>query len=204
MGQSDIKLVNRSGSLDPLDHLWMYWNNLRDRAPVPARCDVRPAALGPALPHACVIERQIGGVPRFRVVGGLMNDLLGMDVRGMPVTSLFSVGLRARLSSAMDQVFEAPSVLTASVTSTGSYGAPGLSARLMFLPLMDQDNRISRALGGIALDGAIGVTPRRFDQLVTLEGDPLNNGVKTAAGPRVTVERTKKAALSERPYLRLV
>ncbi|MEO0358357.1 MAG: PAS domain-containing protein [Pseudomonadota bacterium] len=196
MGHPDFRVIAAKPGFDPLDVLWAHWNGLRTAGPVPRRSDVRPAQLGAALECAFVLEWTAAQHARFRVVGGTVNDLLDMDVRGMPFTALFDPGTRALANTYLRHVFETPSVLSMTMTSNGHYGSPGLDARLIILPLLDDQMRPTRAIGCIDVQGDIGETPRRFDTIKSVEQDMLG----AALGP---VDRgaasTQPAAVTDRP-----
>lgn len=62
-----------------------YWDELRQGRAVPTRADVQPAGIGDGLDYAFILERIAPGAARFRLAGRHLVDLMGMEVRGMPL-----------------------------------------------------------------------------------------------------------------------
>jgi hypothetical protein len=91
-----------------------------------------------------------------------LNDLMGMEVRGMPLSALFDPMARADLERVLARVFTGNAVATLVLEATRGLGRPTLSARLLLLPMLGDSGHPDLALGCITLDGGIGRTPRRF------------------------------------------
>ena len=66
-----------------------YWEGLRAGRPMPDRAEVDPRGLGDALEFAFLLEHVAPGIGRVRISGMHLRDLLGMEVRGMPLTAVF-------------------------------------------------------------------------------------------------------------------
>lgn len=145
-----------------LTQLRAYWEALRDGGPPPMRSAVDPRGIAGALEHAFVVERVAPGVARFRVAGMHLCDLMGMEVRGMPLSALLEPEDRAVLSAGLEQVFSAPAVFEARLESPRSMGRPALEAQVLILPLRDWRGQPNVAMGGIVASGEIGRAPRRF------------------------------------------
>lgn len=139
-----------------------YWEALRDGAALPLRSQINPRGIEGALSHAFLIERVAIGLVRFRIAGMHLTDLMGMDVRGMPLSSMFEPAARSALAQALEQVFAAPSILEMSLEAERGLGRPALEARLLILPLASPEGEPKLALGGIVGEGQIGRSPRRF------------------------------------------
>ena len=73
-----------------------YWDELRQGRAVPTRADVQPAGIGDGLDYAFILERIAPGAARFRLAGRHLVDLMGMEVRGMPLCSVLNAGSRGR------------------------------------------------------------------------------------------------------------
>ncbi len=178
-----------------------YWNALRGARLVPGRLEIDPRGIEGALANAFVVERIAPGVARLRLAGSHVTDLMGMDVRGMPLCALIAPEHRARFAGYLDEVFCAPARLVMDLGAERALGKPRCEGRMVLLPLTDSENRITRALGVLCTRGAIGRTPRRFtmqaQRLVPLTGpQPL---------PRITPPPVRQATTpSHAPYLRLV
>lgn len=147
---------------NPLSELRAYWEALRDGGAPPMRSAVDPRGIAGALEHAFVVERVASGMARFRVAGMHLCDLMGMEVRGMPLSSLFEPEDRATLSAGLDQVFAAPSIFEARLEAPRGLGRPALEAHLLILPLRDWRGQPGVAMGGLLATGEIGRAPRRF------------------------------------------
>ncbi|WP_236626205.1 PAS domain-containing protein [Actibacterium mucosum] len=194
-----------------------YWEGLRNGRSLPARADVDPRGLERALPYAFVAERIAPGIARFRVAGQHLHDLMGMDVRGMPLSSLFVPAARERLSELVEEVFESPRVTRVSLNSGRGMGRPALEAALLLLPLLNDKGEVSRALGCLISEGHIGRLPRRFSiaALQTRDlttGDTVTEPMHHASGANApsgfaeaaTTFAPAKRPDGERPALRLV
>ena len=95
------------------------------------------------------------GLARFRIAGSHMNELIGLDVRGMPISAIFAGSDRDDLSQGMEAVFDHPAVLRLAVESPSGFGRK--------LPLRSDLGEVSRALGVVVMEGEIGRTPRRLE-----------------------------------------
>lgn len=142
-----------------------YWDSLRQGRAIPNRSDVEPQGIRAALDYAFILERIAPGAARFRLAGRHLVDLMGMEVRGMPVCSLLNPDSRGRLSDVLETVFKGPQIAEIVMSSRAAYGRPVLSGRLLLLPLKSDLGDITRALGCLVAEGGIGRGPRRFDIL---------------------------------------
>lgn len=165
-----------------------YWTALRDGAPLPARARIDPRGIERALAHAFVLERLAPGVARFRLAGLHLSDLMGMEVRGMPLTALFLPEARAAAAQAAERAFTGPARVTLHLAGETGIGRPPLQARMVLLPLLEGDGTVARLLGALQATGPIGRSPRRL-----LVGD-------TGIEPLVaTAPRPQPPALAEPP-----
>lgn len=168
-----------------------YWHALRGRRAVPRRSEVDPRGIERALERTFILEQVAPGVGRLRIAGSHLTDLMGMEVRGMPLTALFSPTARDALSVCLDQLCRTPSTMILSLVSEQAMGKPKLTGRMLLLPLRSEDGAINRVLGCLDSNGLIGVAPRRFTiaacHTTTLEGDDLTER-DAAAAPRYEPE----------------
>lgn len=139
-----------------------YWEGLRQAGALPRRDEIDPRGIARALENTFLIERVAPGIARFRIAGMQLHDLMGMDVRGMPLSSLIEPAGRNRLSEALEQVFVGPNALEVWLEGERGIGRPALAGRLLILPLTAQRGDVALAMGCLALDGALGRAPRRF------------------------------------------
>jgi len=168
-----------------------YWHALRGRRAVPRRAEVDPRGIERALERTFILEQVAPGVGRLRIAGSHLTDLMGMEVRGMPLTALFSPTARDALSVCLDQLCRTPSTMILSLVSEQAMGKPKLTARMLLLPLRNEEGVINRVLGCLDSNGLIGVAPRRFTiaacHTTALEGDDLTEGEAVVA-PRYAPE----------------
>lgn len=153
-----------------------YWQALRGDAPFPRRDQIDPRGIAGALDQSFLIERIGPGIAKFRLAGMRMSELMGMDLRGMPISALIAPPDRDRFARALEPVFATPSILDARMEAERGLGRPALSARMLILPLADRNGQPVLALGCLALgDGPVGRSPRRFAIASTLR-ETLNTG----------------------------
>lgn len=168
-----------------------YWHGLRGDDVVPLRSSVDPRGIERALEYAFVVERIAPGVARFRLAGTHLNDVIGMEVRGMPVTAFFTPAHRKLVAGAVEEVFSGPKIAELTLSAERGIGKPPMDAKLILLPLRSERGDISRALGCLVSIGQIGRTPRRYDvdatRLVPLSQEPqLQADNLTTILPNVT------------------
>ena len=151
-----------AGRFAMLAEVRAYWEGLRHAGDLPRRDDLDPRGIAGALENTFLLERVAPGVARFRLAGMQLHDLMGMDVRGMPLSSLIEPAARNRLSEALESVFAGPGTLEVWLEGERGIGRPALEARLLILPLISARGEVGLALGCLALHGALGRAPRRF------------------------------------------
>lgn len=139
-----------------------YWEALRIGDMLPRRERVDPRGIAGALEHSFLIERIGPGLARFRIAGMAFNDLIGMDIRGMPMSSLFLGDARLTLQISLERVFHAPAILNLDLEAERGLGRPAMTARMMVLPLLDHQGGSDLAIGCIEIAGEIGRAPRRL------------------------------------------
>ncbi len=157
----------RAGWCRPLRQVEAYWQARCVAGQVPPRSAIDPRGIEAALHHAFVAEEIAPGHARLRLGGSHLCDLMGMEVRGMPLSALITPRARPRLSQALTQVFAGPARAVLTLAAERRLGKPALAGRLLLLPLSDDLGRVTRALGCLVTDGRIGRAPRRFEALQT-------------------------------------
>ncbi|MCV2889963.1 PAS domain-containing protein [Ruegeria aquimaris] len=155
----------RSGrSVSPIRQAEAYWSALRRHGDVPNRSDIDPRGLENILEYTFILERIAPGVARFRLAGNHLSRIVGMEVRGMPMTALFSAMARAEAAATLEHIFLAPAIAELSLISgTNSRAVSQVEARAILLPLKNDLGEISRALGVLVADGPLGAGGLRFD-----------------------------------------
>ncbi|MFV0386154.1 PAS domain-containing protein [Paracoccus sp. (in: a-proteobacteria)] len=140
-----------------------YWQSLRQGRAIPARSEIEPRSIHRSLDYAFILERIAPGAARFRLAGRHLIDLMGMEVRGMPLCAVLNPSSRGRLSDVLESVFKAPQIVEMTLTARGEYARPELHGKMLLLPLKSDLGDVTRALGCLISDGELGVAPRRFD-----------------------------------------
>ncbi|WP_339107233.1 PAS domain-containing protein [Thioclava sp. GXIMD4216] len=155
--------LNAGKARQVTSELRAYWEALRMGRTVPARSDIDPRGIERALEYAFIIERVAPGMGRFRLAGMHLNDLMGMEVRGMPMTAMFEPAGRKKVAEATEACFTGPAIAELDLIADDGIGRPALKAKLLILPLKSDLGDINRALGCLVAEGeSIGRTPRRF------------------------------------------
>lgn len=153
----------RARALFPsLGRIEAYWEGLRNGRLMPTRAEVDPRGIADALEHAFVLEKVAPGIARVRLAGMHLNDLMAMEVRGMPITAMFLPEARRELQKVIEQVLETPAVVRLTLGSDTGFTRPSLDGQMMLLPLRDASGEASRILGVLETRGRIGRGPRRF------------------------------------------
>ncbi|WP_368183594.1 PAS domain-containing protein [Aestuariibius sp. HNIBRBA575] len=192
-----------------------YWQELKGARTLPFRSEVNPARIDDALPHAFILQRVSTSMGRVRVGGQQLNNLLGMDPRGMPLTTFFTPAGRMVVAEYLRRVFEDPAIVELPLFSPRTMGRPRLSGRMILLPMNGSDGQVSMAMGAIVTDGLTGRSPRRFE--IPAEGfircdhvNDLKSVSPLAETPSMNVihgGRSRfqaKGPSAERPALRLI
>ncbi|MGJ5619188.1 PAS domain-containing protein [Sulfitobacter sp. MF3-043] len=156
-----------------------YWEALRGGNLLPKRSEVDPRGIEAALEYAFILERIAPGIARMRIAGSHLNELMGMEVRGMPLTAMFAPNARRQIADGLEDVFQTPATASLRLTSPGGVRRVTLDARMVLLPLKSDLGDVSRALGCLVSRGDIGTAPRRFD-LIEQEVRPLVPGQTVA------------------------
>lgn len=171
-----------------------YWDRLRGGRSMPSRNEVDPGEISAALEYTFIAEIVAPGVARLRVAGTHLNDLLGMEARGMPLSVYFSGASRGELSQAIRQVAQGARAQLP-LRSDAGIGKPALDGLLALMPLRDRAGQPTRLLGVLETHGQIGRLPRRF----RLAG-PVTRLVDPAVEPVSAVAPRPEG----RPFLRVI
>ncbi|MEJ8560515.1 PAS domain-containing protein [Yoonia sp. GPGPB17] len=196
--------VLKPGQNDPiLQSLEQYWQTLRNAQQLPARTEIAPSKIDRALPYAFILQRVAPGTCRFRVAGQRLHDLLKMDARGMPLTTLFHPDARAQVQQLLEEAFTGPAIVSIPLSSPGSMLRPTLTGAMLLLPLRDRENKATRMLGALVTDQDGGTRPRRFviPAGARIRHEPI--GIQLAAAQLIPRLHEKRPD-AERPALKLV
>jgi len=236
--QDDLKLSQAgaaglpvAGTHANLRGFHAHWAEARRGAAVPYRAHIDPRRIAPLLADAFVAERIAPGLTRLRIAGMNLSDLMGMEVRGMPLSSFIAPASREAFALHMVDLFDRPATLRMALCSKGGPGRPELRGTLVMLPLRSDLGDVSRALGCLLTTGATagaaggtGRAPRRFEIVhtriapVNEDGDEDEDGttgeaattdaLRVVAGGRsersLTRDNGMRDAGLSRDHLRLV
>ncbi|MBW4960853.1 PAS domain-containing protein [Sulfitobacter sp. CW3] len=185
-----------------------YWEGLRQDRLLPKRSDIDPRGIEAALEYAFILERVAPGVARMRIAGSHLSDLMGMEVRGMPITAFLSTESRRRFSDMLEELFATPAVGSLALRNeTGE-----AEGRMILLPLKSDMGDVSRMLGCFVTKGDIAADPCRFD-IENIQIRPIAvNQPAVDPAPQAPVAETRRPAprpatttgATGVPYLRLV
>ncbi len=200
-----------------------YWEDLRGMRMMPKRSEIDPRGIESALEYTFVLERIAPGMARLRIAGSHLSDLMGMEVRGMPMTSFITPSGRRQLSDALEEVFQRPAVCELRLAAESGRDKPLMDARMILLPLKSDLGDVSRILGCFVARGDIGRSPRRFDvvgvkirpitasaSVPTAQDEPAKPQVPAKPAPATGFAEEKPAfapaapKTGDVPYLRLV
>ena len=146
-----------------LSQVEAYWEGLRGTRLMPKRSEIDPRGIETALEYTFVLERIAPGMARIRIAGTHLSDLMGMEVRGMPLTSLITPPCRRQINDLLEDVCQRPTVCEVRLNAETSITKPHMDARLLLLPLKSDLGDVSRILGCLVAQGELGHAPRRFD-----------------------------------------
>lgn len=154
--------AGRSPGYAPLHQVRAYWDGLRGMDLIPRRRLIEPHGLRDALAHVFLVERIAPGLARFRLAGTHLTQIMGMEVRGMPLSALLDPVSREGARVLVEAVFSGPSIVELVLESDRGLARPALQGRMILLPVSDDDGVCNRALGCLVTEGEIGRGPRRF------------------------------------------
>ncbi|MDU8926920.1 PAS domain-containing protein [Alisedimentitalea sp. MJ-SS2] len=154
-----------------LSEVEAYWHGLRtlpdNGGGVPKRSDIDPRGIENALEFAFILEKIAPGLARLRIAGMHLSDLMGMEVRGMPISSFLPSAARSGFSEMFEDMLTRPALAKLKLSAETGIGKPPLEGRMILCPLRNDFGDISRVLGCFETRGPIGRAPRRFNLLET-------------------------------------
>jgi hypothetical protein len=147
-----------------------YWDALRGSCLVPKLSEIDPRAIGHALEYIFVLERIVIGMARFRIACSHLCNIIGMEVCGMPLSSLITPSGRETLGSVLETVFQCPAACDLEMVAEVGRQKPAveaLMALMALMPLRSDLGDVSRLLGCFVAKGALDTQPRRFEIATT-------------------------------------
>ncbi|WP_286131033.1 PAS domain-containing protein [Loktanella sp. 5RATIMAR09] len=187
-----------------LKNLEQYWQTLRHAQRLPARNDVAPSQIDDALPHAFILQRVAPGTARFRVAGQRLHDLLKMDARGMPFSTVLLPEARDQAQALLESAFSSPAIVSIPLISPATLLRPALRGTVLLLPLRDSDDNTTRILGALVTDPDTTNRPRRFAINTAERIRHERIGLRLAPTPLFPTQPSKRPDAVVRPALRLV
>ena len=134
-----------------------YWEALRDDCRLPTRDELMPSALDGAFEHGVLLDRVERGMFRMRFAGRHVVDLMGMELRGMPLSALIQPGQRFQVNDVLEEVMTRPT--RASIDRIHQKGR----GKLLLLPMSPGTRGVAQALGCLVSDATTQDQPVRFE-----------------------------------------
>lgn len=206
----DVLMTNPTA----VQELEAYWSRLPRTGGVPKRADVDPSAMGSLLEDSFILERVAPGVARVRVAGRNIGRMIGIEPRGLPVTSFVLPQARSAVAGYIEMAFNGPNIVELPLEAPKGGRQPKLDGKMLLLPLRDDQGLVTRVLGVLVMSGRRGVGTRRFElsenvgprvePIVGLHAIDGGTAHQTRSPLRVarSVSETQKA--KDAPALRLV
>ena len=200
-GRDVVSMTDREKMrrLAPLRQVEAYWHGLCAKDAVPLRSQIDPRGMEDALENAFLMERIAPSMAKIRVAGTHLNDIMGMQIAGMPLSCLIAPPERDRLGEAVAHLFADPAIVRIELRAEGGFGKPGLEAHMILLPLRSDFGDQTRALGALVSHGRIGRTPRRF-VIQNVDVTPAIGGTQVISREPVDVDtKTPERLFREDP-----
>lgn len=168
----------------PIAEIRRYWDSLRAGRLMPLRAEVDPRDMSSFLESCFILDRQNTGDTRFRVAGMALNELMGMELRGMHMRCVIEPSGRATFSATLEAMFATPEIQDYQLSSTPP-NAPAMTGRLLVLPLKGDKGEVDRAMGCFVTEGIVGMPPRRF-HVDQVERTCLKTGARIYQEPKIS------------------
>ena len=195
--QMPISIQSMQNSI--ADELLYHRESLRHGQLIPKRSCIDPRTLKKSLNYTFISEQHPTGDLRFRQAGSKVCDFMGMELRGMPIQALIDLKDRNQFRSALQRMQETPEILDIRLTE---------GARLILLPLTDEENVINRVLGCLIANPDLRVFPACMG-ILSISGKrivnaPTPKALEIAEAQTPFLTRIKKATQSGPPILKLI
>jgi hypothetical protein len=136
--------LNRRLMIDIIaEEVLTYWESLRQGRLVPKRSEIDPRILRNSLNYTFILEANTPENIRFRLAGSKLCDCMGMEMRGMPAYSMITLEDRNNFNTLLQSALIEPTILDFQLAH---------NARMVLLPMADEDDTISRVLGCVTVD----------------------------------------------------
>ncbi|WP_136443502.1 PAS domain-containing protein [Pacificoceanicola onchidii] len=163
-GQDVVSMTDREKTkrMAPIRLVETYWHGLCGENEIPLRSQVDPRGMESALENAFLMEKIAPTMGKIRVAGTHLSDLMGMQIAGMPLSTMIAPKDREQFGLAVEALFAEQSIIRIDLAAEGGFGKPDMEGHMIILPLRSDFGDVSRALGALITQGRIGRTPRRF------------------------------------------
>ncbi|ANT59079.1 diguanylate cyclase [Salipiger sp. CCB-MM3] len=149
--------------LAPLRLIEAYWQGLVGAdGQIPLRSQIDPRGIESALEYAFLGERIAPMLAKLRVAGTHLNELMGMETSGMPLSALIAPEDRDQLGAAIAKLFADGVEVRMHLVAEEGFGKSRLTGDMVLLPLRSDMGDLSRMIGALVTHGRVGRTPRRF------------------------------------------
>lgn len=191
---------------EALDMIATYWSNCAVGAELPNRRDIDPRGMTGVLEYSFMLEMIAGGLARFRIAGQHLCEIMGMDVRGMPFSSLFQPSARDEMAQILETCTRQRCRIDVPLEMARKVFMPNRPVKMVLLPLMGETGRVDRILGAMVSDGSTGGAPQRLVRAdaPVVHSRPLGQSKNPAAVPSILGVAKEKGPSVVRPALRLV
>ena len=174
-----------------------YWEGLRCGGRLPSRAALDPRGFGGVLDRVFLAERIGKGLAQVRVAGSALAELAGTDLRGLPLSCLFTPESRPPLALALEEVLSTPAL--AEIDLGSDRDRAGLAiARLLLLPLEEEGD--CRQLLGVVGFGP-GISACKL-QVLGRRSERLTIPPRSIEEPPIVAPAA--SAVQRRGHLRLV
>lgn len=122
-----------------------YWQSRVLSGEAPARASINPVDFPTLLPQVFILGRRAPGESSFRLVGGLVGELHGRDLRGVGFSSLWAQSARLPLQTEMERIRRRPAATR--IAARMEAGLHTLDLEIALMPLANPAGEVDRFLG---------------------------------------------------------
>jgi hypothetical protein len=123
-----------------------YWRERKGSQKAPSRGSINPADLPSLLPQMFILGRLRPGEYRFRLVGGLVDDLHGGHLSVVDPIKLWAAAYRTSLQLALEAVRRQPEPLVIAAQGRAR-GGQTVDLEIVLAPLIGPTLEIDRVIG---------------------------------------------------------
>ena len=122
-----------------------YWQARISGGQAPSRASINPVDFPTLLPQIFILGRHAPGESSFRLVGGLVGELHGRDLRGVGFSSLWAQSARLPLQTEMERLRRRPAA--SRIAARMEAGVNTLDLEIALMPLANATGEVDRFLG---------------------------------------------------------